>query len=125
MSNGFAKTPEPPYVAVIFTSRRTAADDAGYAAMADEMERLAEGQDGYLGIESARDANGVGITVSYWRDKESVRVWKRHTDHIAAQKLGRARWYAEYAVRVAVVERAYDMTRSDPAMDHDTGDGRA
>lgn len=109
MTESFAQTPAPPYVAVIFTSRRKLEDDDGYAAMAGEMERLADGQDGYLGIESARDAEGLGITVSYWRDMESVRAWKRHADHIAAQKLGRAKWYADYTVRVAVVERAYGM----------------
>ena len=32
-----AATPDPPYVAVIFTSVRTTEDDAGYAEMADRM----------------------------------------------------------------------------------------
>src|SRR5690606_16785037 len=58
-----ADTPEPPYVAVIFTSIRADGDD-GYGATAEEMGRLAAQQPGYLGFESARD--GIGITVSYW-----------------------------------------------------------
>src|SRR5262249_44173993 len=61
-----AAVPEPPYVAVIFTSQRAAGGDAAYAAAADAMEALAARQPGYLGIESARDADGFGITVSYW-----------------------------------------------------------
>ncbi|HEY5551413.1 MAG TPA: antibiotic biosynthesis monooxygenase, partial [Opitutaceae bacterium] len=98
--------PEPPYLAVIFTSR-LGHDDAGYAAMAAEMEELASKQPGYLGIESARGADRVGITVSYWRDEESVRAWKAVARHRAAQAAGRAKWYEHFEVRVARVERAY------------------
>ncbi len=99
-----AQTPEPPYVAVIFTSIRTDGDD-GYAAMAVEMADLAAQQPGYLGLESARE--GLGITVSYWATEDDARAWKRVQEHLGAQKLGRERWYALYAVRVAQVTRAY------------------
>lgn len=68
-----AQTPSPPYYAVIFTSVRTEADN-GYAKMADRMVEMAQKQDGFLGVESAR--NEIGITVSYWRDLESIRKWK-------------------------------------------------
>ena len=106
MSDGFANTPEPPYLAVIFTSR-LGDDDTGYASMAAEMEALASKQPGYLGIESARGADRIGITVSYWRDEESVRAWKAVARHRAAQAAGRAQWYEHFEVRVACVERAY------------------
>jgi heme-degrading monooxygenase HmoA len=101
-----AATPEPPYYAVIFTSRRTAGD-RGYGAMAGRMVALAAGQPGFLGVESARGADGLGITVSYWRDEASIAAWKRHTEHQQAQRVGQQTWYADYHVRVARVERAY------------------
>jgi heme-degrading monooxygenase HmoA len=107
LHNVFAKTPAPPYYAVIFASQRTARDDAGYAAMAAAMDKLAAQQPGYLGIESARGADGLGITVSYWRDEASIKAWKAVADHLGAQRLGRERWYSHYEVRVAKVERAY------------------
>jgi heme-degrading monooxygenase HmoA len=99
-------TPAPPYYAVIFTSRRTAGD-RGYDAMAERMVALAATQPGFLGVESARGADGLGITVSYWRDEESIRAWKRDTDHQQAQRAGQQTWYADYQVRIARVERAY------------------
>lgn len=105
-----ALTPEPPYYAVIFTSSRTDGD-RGYGSMADEMLRLAAAQPGFLGVESARE--GVGITVSYWRDLESIGLWKRDADHLAAQRLGRETWYAQYVVRIAKVEKAYRFQRED------------
>ena len=104
MTSPIADTPEPPYDAVIFTSLRTA-DDEGYALTADRMVTLAAQQEGYLGIESAR--SDVGITVSYWRDLESIAKWKAVAEHMAAQQAGRARWYRAYVTRIARVERAY------------------
>lgn len=106
-----AATPEPPYVAVIFTSGRTGHDDAGYHEMAQRMQELSAAQPGYLGVESARGEDGFGITVSYWCDEESALAWKAVAEHGEAQRLGRNEWYARYAVRVAVVGRAY---RHDP-----------
>ena len=117
---GLARTPEPPYYAVIFTSRRTAGDH-GYGAMARRMEELGSTYDGYLGIESARSPDGVGITVSYWRDEAAIRAWKRDAEHQQAQRGGRETWYEGYAVRVARVERAYDFTR--PAQPRPTAGG--
>ena len=99
-----AATPPPPYVAVIFTSVRTDGDD-GYAAMAATMERLAREQPGYLGIEAARE--GVGITVSYWRDEASAQAWKQVGAHLVAQRRGREVWYRDYRVRIAHVTRDY------------------
>ncbi|GAB3328627.1 antibiotic biosynthesis monooxygenase [Marivirga atlantica] len=95
---------ELPYYAVIFTSVKTN-DDKGYQQMADLMERLASEQKGFLGIESAR--NEIGITVSYWKSLEAIKLWKAHIDHQAAQKLGREKWYASYTVRIAKVEKEY------------------
>jgi heme-degrading monooxygenase HmoA len=104
VTGGIASTPEPPYVAVIFTSVRREGDN-GYAAMSANMERLAAEQPGYLGIETARD--GLGITVSYWADEAAAQAWKQVAAHLVAQELGREAWYADYRVRVAVVHRDY------------------
>ncbi|MGY3853345.1 antibiotic biosynthesis monooxygenase family protein [Aeromonas allosaccharophila] len=101
-----ANTPEPPYYAVIFTSLRTD-EDAGYGAMAERMVELAQRQSGFLGMESARD--GVGITVSYWRDLESIRHWKAELEHKEAQRLGREKWYSAFKTRIARVERDYGL----------------
>ncbi len=103
----FAATPEPPYYAVVFTAERTTEDEAGYAAMAARMDELARASPGCLGVESTRDADGLGITVSYWADEASIAAWREDARHLVAQRLGRERWYSHYALRVARVERAY------------------
>ena len=103
--DGFAKTPEPPYYAVIFTSKRTEGDH-GYEAMAQAMFDLALTQPGCLGAESARE-NGLGITVAYFTDEASIVNWKANARHLVAQRLGKERWYSHYELRVAKVERDY------------------
>ncbi len=104
--SGFAATPDPPYYAVIFTSLRTE-DTNGYAETAERMAALAREMPGYLGMESARGADGMGITVSYWASEEAIAHWKAHAEHAAAQERGKQRWYESYELRVAKVERAY------------------
>lgn len=101
-----AQTPPPPYYAVIFTSTRTEGDH-GYGAMAERMVALARQQPGFLGAESAR--NEVGITVSYWKDLESIRAWKANAEHLQAQRLGRAQWYSAFTTRIAKIERDYSL----------------
>jgi heme-degrading monooxygenase HmoA len=104
VTDELARTPEPPYVAVIFSNVQTA-DLDGYAATAARMEELAAEQPGYLGFESAR--SGLGIAVSYWATEEDARAWKRVAEHAEAQRRGKSQWYADYRVRIARVEREY------------------
>lgn len=106
MNDRFSKTPQPPYFAVIFTSLLNP-DHAGYEEMGDRMFVLALQQPGCLGAESVRDADGVGITVSYWKDERSITAWKAQAQHLVAQKAGIEKWYTHYELRVARVERAY------------------
>lgn len=100
-----APTGTVPYYAVIFTSLRRAEEGDGYGEMAQRMEELARQQPGFLGVESARDASGLGITVSYWQSLEAIAAWKADAEHLVAQRLGREKWYESFALRVCRVER--------------------
>ena len=106
ITSEFANTPEPPYYAVIFSSLRSDGDN-GYGRMAERMIELASQQPGFLGVESARNADGFGITVSYWSTLEAISDWKANAEHLAAQDLGKRLWYSHFELRIAKVERAY------------------
>ena len=101
-----ATTPKTGYYAVIFSSIRTPGDQ-GYDAMAARMMELAAQQPGYLGVESARGEDGLGITVSYWESEVAIQRWKQNAEQQVAQAGGRSTWYAHYELRVAKVERSY------------------
>ncbi len=109
------KTPEPPYYAVIFSSVLSP-DVDGYAEMSATMDELAARQEGYLGHESARGDDGIGITVSYWRDEAAIARWYQNAEHRVAQRFGRERWYKAYSIRVAKVERAHGHATSDASI---------
>lgn len=100
--------PAHPYYAVIFTSRlREPAD--GYAETAQRMEELAREQPGFLGVESARGADGLGITISYWATRADVAAWGKNAEHLVAQRLGREAWYQSFSLRVCRVEHATEF----------------
>ena len=108
-----AKTPTPPYYAVIFTSQKTDID-GGYIKMSSQMVELVETQPGFLGFESATD--GIvretplgGITVSYWKDMHSIKNWKENSEHILAQKTGKEKWYKSYKIRICKIEHDYEF----------------
>ncbi len=99
-----SETPKPPYYAVIFTSTRTEVVD-GYEQTSMRMEELAKMQEGFLGIESAR--NEVGITVSYWKNLQAIKNWKANEEHLLAQEKGKDTWYKNYTIRICKVEMEY------------------
>ena len=106
-----ARTPEPPYYAVIFSSVRSGEHPIGYQAMAQTMLELAATMPGYLGVEHGEGLNGFAMTVSYWRDEAAIQHWHSNAHHRAAQARGKAVWYREFAIRVAKVERAYGFKK--------------
>ena len=97
-----AKTPKPPYYAVVFFSLLASAAE-GYATTADRMLKLVEQQEGFLGVDSAREGE-LGITVSYWRSLEDIRKWKEQAEHRLAQESGKRDWYSAYQIRICLVQ---------------------
>ena len=99
---------KPPYYAVIFTTIVSENLD-GYMETSEKMEALAKLQNGYLGLESAR--NEIGITVSYWETLEDIVAWKNNLEHTEIRHLGREKWYKTYQLRICKVEREYGFER--------------
>ena len=104
-----ARTPEPPYYAVIFTSRRNVQPGDRYDETAARMLGLAAEQPGFLGVDTAHE--GIGITVSYWSDLESIKAWKANVEHREAQARGKSEFYSRYKVRICTVVREYEFER--------------
>jgi heme-degrading monooxygenase HmoA len=104
------RTPDLPasYWAVIFTNQRTSQHDGEYDATAARMQELAAQQPGYLGIDSARNPDGSGITVSYWMTEADLVGWKAVAEHRAAQQAGADRFYSSYTTRITQVGRQYE-----------------
>ena len=102
----------PGCYAVIFTSVRRERDGDGYDDLSDRMVELAQAQPGYLGLESARNDGGVGITISYWESLEAIANWKRHAEHLEAQRQGKRGLYTSFTTRICRIEREYSFSFS-------------
>ncbi|MFB7463837.1 antibiotic biosynthesis monooxygenase family protein [Streptomyces sp. NPDC056224] len=102
---------EPPYVMAVFSNVRSS-DDSGYPETLARMQEIVAENPGFLGYESARTPGGLGITVAYFRDHESLAVWRGDLEHQAAMRQGRDDWYESYTLHVATVERSHGFARN-------------
>lgn len=102
------QTPKPPYFTVIFTSIRTKVEE-GYTEMNDSLWADAEKLPGFIGGESLRNEDGFGVTVLYFKEMETIKEWSQYQKHLRAKELGKEKWYSDYRVRIAKVEREYGM----------------
>ncbi|MFJ8513233.1 antibiotic biosynthesis monooxygenase family protein [Lysinibacillus xylanilyticus] len=100
------------YYAVIFTSQRTVEDGEGYAKMAEVMDELAQKQPGFIRVESARNTDGKGITVSYWESLEAIQAWRENSKHLVAQQFGKEKWYMQYNVEICQVIKDYSFIKN-------------
>lgn len=99
---------QSPYYAVIFTASRTENLD-GYKEMSEKLYLLAKDQPGFLGIESVDGE--FEITISYWKDLESIAKWKSHPVHITAQSAGAKSFYKNYKFKITKVEREFEWEK--------------
>ncbi|MFM2420106.1 MAG: hypothetical protein RL385_4829 [Pseudomonadota bacterium] len=97
--------------AVIFASERTEAD-GGYGDTVERMVALANETPGFIGGKSVRDAEGLGLSVSYFRDLSAFARFQALSEHGGAQERGRRVWYARYTLRMARVEHASGFVRA-------------
>jgi heme-degrading monooxygenase HmoA len=95
---------------VIFRATAQALD-ADYAAMAAQLRELALTRFGCLEFVAVTEGSQE-VALSYWPDEASIQAWKQHADHRMAQQLGRERWYSDYRVEVAQIQRRYDSQRN-------------
>jgi len=83
------------------------------AALRSELER----SDGFISIERFESITTPGkfLSLSFWRDEESVRRWRNVEEHRRAQARGRSGIFADYRLRVASVIRDYGMREREQA----------
>ena len=93
--------------AVIFKTKRQLPMPEEYTLLSKKLLEMAQGLPGFLTIESVADAQGNGISVSYWASLEAIQSWKEVPVHLDAQSEGKKRWYEDYSVEICEVIRSY------------------
>lgn len=97
---------------ILFRSKLTDTDSEGYAKMAAAMDAHAKTFDGYIDAKSFRADDGERLTVVWWRDEASLKVWASDAKHRVAQERGRERWYEYYKMDVAQIVRVSNYDRA-------------
>ena len=96
-------------IAVIFEANSHLDKQARYLEIASELRPLLERIDGFIAIERFQSMLEPGkiLSLSWWRDEESVLAWKKNVFHQEAQAEGRESIFSYYRIRVAHVFRDY------------------
>lgn len=92
--------------AVIFRAKVAQVDEE-YSLIAKRMRQLAIEKYGCSEFTSVTEDNEE-ISISYWKTQEQIKAWKNDAEHIAAQELGKSKWYSWYKIQVAEVMREYE-----------------
>lgn len=100
-----AKTPKPPYYAVISSAHVVVDDYELYLSFWKKAIAIAMSFPGFLGFESAKEE--LTVTVSYWTSLESIKAWKQQVDEIVNRNGELDSWYKSYTLRICTVEKAY------------------
>jgi len=98
-------------IAVIFEVWTKPGRQQDYLAIAAALKPELEANDGFIAIErfSSLSEEGKLLSLSFWRDEESVRRWRENLHHREAQHAGRESIFRDYRLRVVSVLRDYGM----------------
>ncbi len=93
------------HYAVIFSNTLANTGDEQYYVFSNQMLEEVKKISGFLGVESYREKDGRGVTISYWENMEAIEQWKNNDQHKKAQKYGNEVAYLEYELKVCEVQR--------------------
>ncbi len=101
------RTPEPPYYSVATTTEfKEAYNKQEHIQFSIELYKHAKEIDGFLGMEAFFDGN-ASTAVSYWKDLQSIEIWRKHPQHNIAKAKARKEWFGPTITRIALIERDY------------------
>jgi len=98
-------------IAVIFEVWINPNHKQDYLDQAGKLRTLLDGIDGFISVErfqSLVEPDKI-LSLSYFRDEESVKTWRNTIEHREAQKLGRNEYFLKYQIRITHVLRDYSM----------------
>ena len=115
-------------IAVIFEVWPAEGRKDAYLDIAAGLRDVLKDHDGFISVERFESLTEPGkmLSVSFFRDEESLAAWRQKTHHREAQSAGRSDVFSDYRLRVAHVLRDYGMTEraeapADSRAAHDGG----
>lgn len=92
-------------IVTVFRSRLKPGTREDYVALVDRMTEIACTMPGYVSHKGFFADDGERVTIVEFEHEDGLRAWRRHPEHVAAQKLARQKYYTEYHVQVCTLDR--------------------
>jgi heme-degrading monooxygenase HmoA len=92
-------------IVTVFRSRLRPGVREAYTALVDRMNEIAQTMPGYISHKGFYAEDGERVTIVEFEHEEGLRAWRRNPEHVAAQKLARAKYYTHYHVQVCTLDR--------------------
>lgn len=98
-------------IAVIFEVLPSEGKKAEYLEIAVKLRPELNKIEGFISIERFQSLNDPEkvLSLSFWKDEESIQQWRSLEMHRWAQSKGRDGIFKEYHLRIADVKRDYGM----------------
>jgi heme-degrading monooxygenase HmoA len=94
-------------VVVVFRSRLKPGVEKEIEALGARMYELASRMPGYVSYREYQAADGEAVAIVEFESAETLKAWREHPEHRAAQAAGRERFFSSYRIQVCKVERDY------------------
>ena len=93
-------------------SIRPGFEDA-YEALAEKVYPDVHTIDGFISVEGFESGAEPGkqLSLSYWRDEDAVRAWRRHPEHVRVMKQAKEEIFSSYRITVSSAIRDYSFQR--------------
>jgi heme-degrading monooxygenase HmoA len=94
---------------VVFEVQPKEGREQDYLELAASLQPGIEQVEGFVSVERFESLSQEGrlVSISYWRDDESVKRWREHNRHHLAQLSAREAIFSDYRITVAEIERQY------------------
>jgi heme-degrading monooxygenase HmoA len=92
-------------IVTVFRSRLKPGLREEYVALVTRMNELARTMPGYISHKGFFADDGERVTIVEFEHEEGMRAWRTHPEHVAAQKLGREKYYSDYSIQICEVRR--------------------
>jgi heme-degrading monooxygenase HmoA len=98
-------------VITIFRSRLRPEHQEAYQRTAARMDELAHKMPGFISIKTYQAQDGERVSIVEFESETAHTAWRKHPEHLEAQRLGRELFYSEFQIQVCKLERSYGMGR--------------
>lgn len=102
-------------IVTVFRSRLKPGVREEYVALAKRMKEIVEAMPGYISNKDFVAEDGERVTVIEFESEETLRAWRCHPEHVAAQKKAREAYFSSYRIQVCESLREAAFATADQA----------